>query len=353
MSKGLIHRAIAQSGSALNPWAFQHNPKKTYDRFVKASGCSKDTTAETVKCLKELSKDDILKAQMSLPKFSAEFDMLNMKFVPTIESPKAKGPRFLEEHPATLMKKGKIVSKVPYLTGFTENEGSFFSDIAFLMPTSLPQLEKEWDQIAPNMLYFDDIKVKSPSTEEKVAQSLKKFYFGKDEISVKNRDKFTDILSDRFFVNGIIDAANLLSKQDLPVYTYIVNYQGSHSGPQFLFPGVKERNGVAHADEILYMFNCSIGFPEMKLGTDDGEFSEKLIKLLVSFAKDGKPSATWGQQKEWKPIGKSGDLKFYDLDLKKTGLIDNVYEKSHAFWNSLPLQENEKFEPQLSTKDEL
>jgi len=49
-----------------------------------------------------------------------------MKFLPTIESPKAPEPRFLTDSPYNLMRQGKIANKVPYLTGITENEGSLY-----------------------------------------------------------------------------------------------------------------------------------------------------------------------------------------------------------------------------------
>jgi len=44
---------------------------------------------------------------------------------------------------------------------------------------------------------------------------------------------------------------------------------------------------VAHADELLYMFNRTNGYPECGLESEDGKFSEKFIRFLVSFARDG------------------------------------------------------------------
>jgi hypothetical protein len=38
---------------------------------------------------------------------------------------------------------------------------------------------------------------------------------------------------------------------------------------------------------MLYMFDAAFGCPPIELGTKDGEFSEKLINLIVTFARDG------------------------------------------------------------------
>jgi hypothetical protein len=48
-----------------------------------------------------------------------------------------------------------------------------------------------------------------------------------------------------------------------------------------------KRVGFGHADEMLYMFDAAFGCPPIELGTKDGEFSEKLINLIATFARDG------------------------------------------------------------------
>lgn len=49
-----------------------------------------------------------------------------MKFVPSIESPDAKEPRFLTDTPYNLIERGEIANKVPWISGVTENEGGFY-----------------------------------------------------------------------------------------------------------------------------------------------------------------------------------------------------------------------------------
>ncbi len=50
-----------------------------------------------------------------------------MKFVPSVETDKVKGTRFLVDTPYNLLSRGEIASKhVPYIVGHTENEGSFY-----------------------------------------------------------------------------------------------------------------------------------------------------------------------------------------------------------------------------------
>ncbi|XP_015416189.1 PREDICTED: bile salt-activated lipase-like [Myotis davidii] len=51
-NKGLIRRAISQSGSAVASWAIQRNPLRWAKQIAKNVGCPLDDTARMAKCLK-------------------------------------------------------------------------------------------------------------------------------------------------------------------------------------------------------------------------------------------------------------------------------------------------------------
>ncbi|XP_029787351.1 bile salt-activated lipase-like [Suricata suricatta] len=51
-NKGLIRRAISQSGVALCPWVIQKNPLFWAKRIAEKVGCPTDDTARMAKCLK-------------------------------------------------------------------------------------------------------------------------------------------------------------------------------------------------------------------------------------------------------------------------------------------------------------
>jgi len=242
-----------------------------------------------------------------------------MKFVPSIESEKVSTPRLLEDSPYNLLSQGRIASKVPYLTGFTENEGSFFTtqsnlsvnisdpsltldSLVFQNDSSLETCQTSWNRISPFVLYYDGLV--PAANRAKIAESIRLNYMGGSSIT-DSRKEFINIFSDRLFTNGIGKGIQLRAHHH-PVYPYVLHYQGLYSLPQFLF-GAKEREGkrknrkgkrtatwclytilgTTHADDLMYLFKEAFGSPEILLGTKDGDFSEAFLKLLVSFAKDG------------------------------------------------------------------
>ncbi len=65
MAKGLFHKAVSQSGSALGLWAFQPNPKENAQKLAKYAGCSSiESSKEIVKCLRSLTTDELAMAQI-------------------------------------------------------------------------------------------------------------------------------------------------------------------------------------------------------------------------------------------------------------------------------------------------
>lgn len=83
-------------------------------------------------------------------------------------------------------------------------------------------------------------------------------------------------------------------------------------------------------------------------GSKDYEFSKALIKLWVSFAKDGKPSHQWDEEKsnklseQWQPVSKeevegTAPLKWFRLKASNPGHLvedDDVRQRA-LFWEKL------------------
>lgn len=68
MSQGLFSRAIMQSGSAVNPWAFTFNPKENAMALADKFGIKTTSTAEMVKKLAEIPTKDLVQASSELAK---------------------------------------------------------------------------------------------------------------------------------------------------------------------------------------------------------------------------------------------------------------------------------------------
>jgi len=127
----------------------------------------------------------------------------------------------------------------------------------------------------------------------------------------------------------------------MPVYLYTFNYRGTQSHTKFA--GISQILGVSEGDDLRYLFNTK-RFDDIPLSTKDGDISQKLVKLWVSFAREGKPTAVWGKQ-EWtriSPAQVKGDeaLMYYGLN-EKCGFIDEPFSARMNFWDNLPLNEND------------
>jgi carboxylesterase type B len=62
MSKGLFHRAVSQSGTALAPWAIVKEEKTSRIKKM-LKKCKLESTTEVVACLKTLNASDIARIQ--------------------------------------------------------------------------------------------------------------------------------------------------------------------------------------------------------------------------------------------------------------------------------------------------
>lgn len=117
LSKGLFHRGISNSGTVLNLWSLEMNPRTKTDKIAKEIGCPTNNTNDLVDCLKQRPTNQLLKAVIR--KFEPYFRM----FKPVIEPKTTKRP-FITEHPYYLLKMG-FVNPVPWLTSMVVNEAIF------------------------------------------------------------------------------------------------------------------------------------------------------------------------------------------------------------------------------------
>lgn len=113
-SRGLFHRGISNSGSALGSWALQNNAYGNAISLGKALDCPTNSTEILVRCLKTKSADSIVKSQT----LSAPFPIV--LFAPVVENNKKNA--FLPEHPFKLLKE-KQVYDVPWITSHTSHDG--------------------------------------------------------------------------------------------------------------------------------------------------------------------------------------------------------------------------------------
>ncbi|ODM99920.1 Venom carboxylesterase-6 [Orchesella cincta] len=357
-STGLFATGYSHSGSVLNPWAFQRNSRKNALLLAEYAGCGESkarTSLLDVECLRTKTAKELAQAQLKLKILPYQFDVLNMVFCPSVETT-PDNDSFLSDSPYNIIANNEVKNRVPWLVSVAKEEGLFWTT-PFLDNKRLTQkINEEWDLVAPKVFLYDDERLSEP---EKVAKSqkIKEFYLKDKEINSTTRKEVSDIYADRFFLNGVLESIRLHQQNpspDSPIYTGMLSYPGIHSITQSFFMA-KKFYGTTHSDILQYLFNQTSGSPEYEAGTPIGTFSAKLIQLIVSFARNGKPTATWGPQLEWEPVTELQNLKWYEFN-KETKLTDNPFDERFNFWKSLKLSENvskERIVPERTITDDM
>lgn len=192
MAKGLFHKAIMQSGCALNVWA--KGQRSVTDL---ARNLNLETTDERkmLKVLQDLPIEELYKAVEKIPdvrfyiicfyifKFCFIQNLIASiirPFGPVIER-KSSGA-FLSEEPSTIIKSGAY-NHVPIIIGYTTREG---------MLSEIYQKPKPYKPVTDFELcipHFMKLQLGS-NISKMVAKQIKEFYFGDKEPSTENVDKF-------------------------------------------------------------------------------------------------------------------------------------------------------------------
>lgn len=215
-SKGLFHKAIPQSGSALNPWA--HRPKSDLtERLAKNVGWNgSGGTKEMVKALMTASPVDLARFQRR----RTEAEMQNglwFAFCPSVE-PYDNGSCFVPKNVVDMYKDGWGV-KIPMLIGGTSAEGYCLWRYYHTDPLMFKD-NGYFDNALPRELEI------TPEQRKVYSERLRKYYYGDKVPSYANIDTYASFLSEKMFWHGInaIVRNRADNAEHAPTYLYRFNY---------------------------------------------------------------------------------------------------------------------------------
>jgi len=275
--------------------------------------------------LQAASKEAILDAQYKLrDPFSANE---LRPHGPVVEKVSIFEPAFISDTPINIMQSGNY-NKVPLLLGYNTREGLLFE----IMEKRANTNEKitNFEKAVPNLLNLPE---KSPMSV-KIAKLIKEFYYGNEEPTQANVDKYYTLQTDNFFLRGIYSTAkNILATSDTPVYFYRFCVESSLNVYK-VFADVKAP-GVCHADELGYMFKMSIT-PPVKSGSLEDITIKRLTKYWTNFARSGDPNPKSRDplfSVIWTPAYKNA-LNFINIDENLTVGVEPEPERM-KFWDSV------------------
>ncbi|XP_058799386.1 esterase B1-like isoform X2 [Phymastichus coffea] len=307
---GLYHKVIAQSGVAINPWAFQTNPEEYAYRLCESLGHKGKDPKTAVEFLKKVDVQKLIDAQEQLST-DEEKTQYAFSFGPSLDR-KSKKP-FMPAHPEDVFTKG---IEVPCIIGYNDAEGILFLPI---ITKIVSRFNKEFNKLLhPKVL--DTIQ----NLYKLTPQDLKEFYMENEEITTENINKLVEFLGDLYFVEGIHRVLEVqVEERSAPTYVYLFTHDKDPSF--FKLMSKTSMRGASHIDEICYLFAMhsfitmkqqystpsktfyqwtkwfAKAFPMMclfkwgsfkfpKKGSVRYRISEQMIDMWVNFATIGKPT---------------------------------------------------------------
>ncbi|XP_038211385.1 uncharacterized protein LOC119831887 [Zerene cesonia] len=302
MSRGLFHKAIMQSGSAMAPWALQFEPLPTARKLAKQMGHELNDAYDILELLNNKPVKDLLGTRV--PRAFGDTVLSENIFVPCIENDIPNSEEFIRDSPYNLINKGQF-NKVPIIMGYNSAEGLMF-------------VGKENETTINNFSFIGslprDLKFPSEYDKNATAEKLKEIYFenfDKSTISPASLAKYEGDLGIVYPV--ILTADFLMRKMEKPVFIYKFSRDGWMNLLKLLF-GVTEYPGATHADELFYIFKTEITLPMSFFEID---MTKKMTTMWTNFAKFDNPTPEATQQLPmiWQPSNKM-DQKVLVIDTK-------------------------------------
>ncbi|CAG9854610.1 unnamed protein product [Phyllotreta striolata] len=326
MSRGLFHRAISMSGSAVGAWQIPHNQTNIAKKQARIMGCPDDTSENIIKCLKTKSAEELGDSLLKFAEFGTDPVLI---WSPVIE-PDLGQTRFLEDHPIRLIATKKF-QQVPFICGRTTEEFNYFALNILKNKTLTKEMNDDFERVAPISFVYE----RNTEFSKNISRAIKKFYFNDRPIDWSQEQALKNVYEDAIVGFQMHRAARLISEfNESPVYYYKFSYPGRYS---HLYKSGSNNTipyGVVHHDDLIYLFYISVLFPRFKeCSPKEVEMVTKLTTLYANFAKTGNPTPVSSEILEnttWEPYTPK-DKKYLDIG-KTLTMKQKLLENRFSFW---------------------
>uniref|UniRef100_A0AAR5P2E8 Carboxylesterase type B domain-containing protein n=1 Tax=Dendroctonus ponderosae TaxID=77166 RepID=A0AAR5P2E8_DENPD len=333
-AKGLFSGAILESGTPLDPWAYQRNQTKNTFKTASFIDSEFETSTDSQRLLEVLQNVDARQIDAAGTSFADwvgsqpdAVHRLQMQqgfyFAPVIES------SVVPEYQYEALLNGNF-NNVPILIGTCSEEG--LTNLDGNLDDTLEGYDRTLGFLNPQDLHIQD----EPTWVE-VGNILKEEYSPSSSF-LNNRLGGIQYFTEHDFVKGAVKHAELQSAMS-DVYFYEFAYSGELAGnTQHTLPG---SGNVSHVEEWLYLY---WGWPVESFPEGDQLIHHRLIRIWTNFIKYRNPTPSADellQEITW-PKVTAGNFQyvkignFADTDLTivqgkpkadRMAFWDTVYEK--------------------------
>jgi len=312
LANDLFHGAITLSGNALCDQYMQNEPNEAAVELANRLECSSEKGEDIVNCLSRQTQQDIIKASNSM----AMFFSFPRWFAPNVDG------ELLPDTPENLLVQGKF-AKVPFVVGQTKDEGAFFYRLTLNSFNNGQYDDNFIDHKLPRILPV----ISNYNTKlYPITRQVRKKYFVNVDLENEDefRPKYVEFLTDLMYTRCTDRFAKLLANHSVPVYQYLFDYRGQYSIVNL--QGEQVDMGVAHGDDLQYIFSDIWG-EDLSMSPTDTKFTRNIFTpMLTNFAKTSVPTPTITDNLNvaWTPlmptqnnVFRIGDKLSVDVDYKQ------------------------------------
>ncbi|XP_045761416.1 para-nitrobenzyl esterase-like [Maniola jurtina] len=325
LAKNLFKRAILESGASIAVYGLQVDPIKSAKEFASL------ITSEHFEDLDDLENfyKTVSYEQLSSARVITRRDS-NFYMAPCVERDLGE-EMFLDDSPVDILRSGNF-KKVPMLYGFASMEG------LFRMP-----LFDHWKNFM-NSKFSDflpaDLKFKSETEKEQVAERVKRFYFGDKLINEESVLAYIDYFTDTIFAYASLKSVKLqIEAGNNQIYLYEYTYYDDDT-PAVPYTNVRGARHCAQTDIVLDgLFNKT----RIDISDDLETHTKVMREIWLNFMTTGMPVPEDSKLPTWRPVGADWSpymslgktLELKDSLLKERALFwDDIYEK--YYFNPIP-----------------
>ncbi|XP_057325364.1 juvenile hormone esterase-like [Microplitis mediator] len=324
LAQGLFHKAILQSGVAINPWArAPKNMKGKAEKLASILGNKISDSKKLVEFLRGIDVFDLIKAQESFLTWKDRLFSINV-FGPSVDS-KSKDP-FLGIPIEEAVKSG---IRVPCIIGHVSHEGLII--LSGLKNDNYGEINDNQEELLIHPHAKKNLKDINITYRD-----MKQFFMGGSEISPENVKKFVDLITAAHFVIDIHRTLDIQTKiTEVPTFMYKFDHYSKETSMMQKITRV-DLEGTCHVEDLRYIYYpkwCrKVGIePSHKPGSIEFLNHQRFLELWTNFAKTGNPTSTRSEliPFEWQPIGRSAELNCLKISkefkmIKEPFLIDKI-----------------------------
>jgi len=330
LSRGLFHRAISQSGTALSPWASVRGTTARERAFQLGSllGCKNkalEDTEQLIICIRRKPAQEIVEESTKIlghvHGFSHPFVPVEDEVVPIRNKP------LLHDRPINIMKKPLLPAlwEIPWLVGVTSDEG---------LPQSLQvmvyqDLKANLDSDPAYVMKYLSFDVQPEKKARQIGQKIWQYYLKNDTLSYgTNLVKLAELTSHFSYYYGLLKSVNaFVNVSDTPIFVYRFSY--NRRDTRFSL-------GVPHGDDALYMFPNVIAGRKLLIEDEHFHITERLLHIITNFAKHGDPTPEETPELDnilW-PVIEPDNFQYVDIG-KKLKIKKGFFPEHMEFWDSI------------------